>query len=730
MSLVRTFSRAFSGGEVTPELFGLIDDSVYQRGLKQARNFITRPHGPAETRPGTQYVRTAGAPSTAVWLIPFEYAANQNVVLEVGDLYMRFHADGGTLLAPAATAWSNATAYTVGNLASRLGVTYYCKAPNTNQQPPNATYWHPQPASGEYEIPTPYAAGDLSTIKTDQSNDVLTLTHPSYAVRELRRYGATDWRLELVAFATSLAAPGSVAAIATSTGGTLVDCTYVVTALSEDGTEESLASASATCSNNLQAVGAYNTITWAAVTGASRYNVYAESNGLFGYIGQTEALTFKDDNITPDVAVTPPEAYDPFTSAGNYPATVGYIDQRRAFAGTNNQPQQIWATRSGTEKNLTFSIPTRDDDSLSFRIAARANNAIRHMIALDDLVLLTAAAAWKVGSVDGGALTTLNVRARPQSYVGASHAPPVVAGGDILYSAEKGAHYMRLAYEDNTSRLRATDLSRRAPHLFDGYRIADADMAESPYPTVWLVRNDGKMLGLTYDFDNQVVAWHTHDTDGEFESVAVVPEDGEDAVYVVVRRTVDGSSTRYIERLASRRFDADEDAFCVDAGVTYSGAAATTITGLDHLEGKTVSIVSGGAVRPRAVVTGGAVTLDQMTEAGAKTHIGLPYTCRAETLPMAFDVPGFGLGRPKNINQVWLRVYRSGGVFVGPAFDMLTEAKIRTSEPYGSPPTLLTGVIDLTLENAWQDDGIVCIEQSDPLPLTLVSLSAEASIGG
>jgi hypothetical protein len=284
-----------------------------------------------------------------------------------------------------------------------------------------------------------------------------------------------------------------------------------------------------------------------------------------------------------------------------------------------------------------------------------------------------------------------------------------------------------MAYAFQSNGYVTGDLSLRAPHLFDGYQIVDMAYAKAPYPIVWAVSSSGKLLGVTYIPEQQIGAWHQHDTDGTFESCTVVAEGQEDRLYLVVNRTINGSTKRYIECLHTRVFANQQDAFFVDCGLTYSGSPATTISGLSHLEGKTVSILGDGAVMPQQPVSGGQITLPQ---AVSVAQIGLPITADAQTLPVAVDIPGFGQGRPKNVDAVWLRVYRSGGIKAGPDADNLTEVKQRTNEPYGSPPALKTDELKLVVSPSWGNSGQIWIQQADPLPLTIASMSLEISIGG
>jgi|688.fasta_scaffold08511_5 hypothetical protein len=726
MTNVRTLSRSFGGGEVTPEFFGRLDDSKYQTGLALCRNFLILPHGPAANRPGTTFVREVKDSTKRTTLINFTYSTTQTFAIEMGAGWFRFHTNGATLLAGSPTAWSSVTAYVLGDLVSYLGVNYYCVLAHTNQTPPNATYWYAM-TGALYEIPNPYVEADLFDIHFVQSADVVTIVHPNYAVRELRRLGAANWQLVATSFVSILAAPTGVTATPTGAGAT--SYSYKVAAVDNTGLEESLSSAAATCTNNLLTTGNYNTIGFAAVSGAIRYNVYKQSNGLYGYIGQTDALTFRDDNITADLSKTPPIANNPFNAAGDYPGAVSYFEQRRTFGGTINKPSNMWMTRSGTESNLANAIPTNDSDAINFKVFAREANTIRHIVPVQSLILLTSSAEWRVTSVNSDAITPTSISVRPMSYIGANNVQPVIVNNNIIYAAARGGHWRELAYTSSamgSSGYVSSDISLRAPHLFDGYDITAQAFAKAPTPIVWGVSSSGKLLGLTYVPEQQIGAVHQHDTDGVFEAVTVVAEGAEDAVYVIVKRTINGSVKRYVERFASRRFASPADSFFVDCGGTYNGVPATTISGLTWLEGKTVNILADGAVHPQRVVTGGAITLDQ---AASKVQIGLPITADLKLLPLSFETEAYGQGRQKNVNKIWLRVNESSGISAGPAFDRLVPAKLRTTELYGTPVGLQTREIPIVLSPAWGDSGTVCVRQEDPLPLTIVSMTLEVAIG-
>ena len=774
MPNTRVLQRSFAGGEMSPEMYGRIDDVKYQTGAAKMRNFIAAPQGPIENRPGFMLVREVKDSSKRVRIIPFTYSTTQTMVIELGAGYFRFHTQGATLF----------------------------------------------DGGSPYEVVNPYAEDELFDIHYVQSADVLTLVHPNHAPRELRRLGATNWVLSTINFNAPIASPTGVTATryipasASINADTYETFKYVVTAIAADEIGESSPSAVASVTNNIFVTGATNTISWTAVAGAIRYYVYKEQGGVYGYIGNTTGTSVVDNNIGPDFSLTPPNYDNEFTSAGNYPGAVSYFEQRRCFAGTINDPQKIWMTKSGTESNLSYGLPIRDDDRIEFRVAAREANTIRHIAPLNELILLTGSAEWRVTSVNTDAITPTSISVRPQSYVGASNVQPVIVNNTMLYSASRGGHLRELGYNWQANGFVTSDLSLRSAHLFDSKEIVDLAYAKAPTPLLWAVSSNGVLIGMTYVPEQQIGAVHWHDTDGQFESVTVVAEGIEDVLYVVTKREINGNQVRFVERMQTREITELRNCFFVDCGSTYNGrnTSATTVTisggttwgpsdtltitsstpifthpgtsdvgdaivlccqagfdfrlrilstssttvataqvdntlpaelrntatdvwsfarnvisGLSYLEGKTVSILTDGAVHPQRVVTGGQITLDR---AGSLVHVGLPYESDLQTLPVAMQIDGFGQGRYKNVNHAWLRVFQSSGIFIGPDETKLVEAKQRSIEPYGSPPALKSEEIRIMLTPSWADSGQVYVRQRDPLPLTIVGMTLEVAIGG
>lgn len=766
---------SFSAGEMSPATFARVDLARYYTGLRTCRNFVVLPEGGVQNRSGTQMVVEVKNSAAFTRLIPFQFSTQQTYILEFGNLYIRFISNGGQV--------------TSGGAA--------------------------------YEIASPYTTADLPDLQFTQSADVLTIVHPSYAPRELKRLGATSWTLTAISFQPNISAPASLTATARTGGsGTVTNYGYRVTAVSSfaSGSVESWPSNTATVDSFDNVPGA--TLSWAAATGADHYNVYKnKSSGVFGYIGQSSGTTFSDINITPDTTKTVPIGYNPFDGA-NYPSTVGYFQQRMVFAASVANPQTIWMSRTSDFHNFGYSDPSRDDDGIEITLASREVNQIRHLVSLRELLALTSGAEWSItGSADSG-VTPDSISAIPQSYVGTNSVLPAVYGNTALYVQARGGKLATLAYNYVADGFVAQDVSVLSSHLMRGYTLTDMAFTLAPNGVVWIVRNDGGLLGFTFLADQQVYAWHRHDTDGAFESVASVPEGDEDVLYAIVRRNINGVTRRYIERMASRQLTkyasgdyAYDRAFFVDCGLTYDGRqagtatltggtdwkspnpltlstsasvftsamvgrsvvlygggdgtdigdiltaqitaystgtsvtvtpntivpaslqgvpatrwglAATTISGLGHLEGKTVSILADGNVLPQAVVTGGAVIVDPVLVA----HIGLPITADFETLDLTMQNNQPFLGNKKRINEVTVLCQESRGIFAGEDADSLYEFKQRATENYGEPIALLTGRAEIPVRCSWNDNGRVFIRQTDPLPLTILGVMPNVQAGG
>ncbi len=414
-------------------------------------------------------------------------------------------------------------------------------------------------------------------------------------------------------------------------------------------------------------------------------------------------------------------------AGGDYPGAVTYYQQRRVFAGSYDRPQFVWMTRPGTESDMSNTLPSQDDNCIAVRVSVAETSRIRHVVPLSSLMVLTASAEIRVTSANDDVLTPTSIGFAPQTYYGAASPQPLLAGRNAIFASQRGGHVRALGYSYNKGGYDSDDLSIRAAHLFENKTVVSMALAKTPQPIVWCVTSDGVLLGCTFLADQNVIAWHKHTTvNGVFESVACVAEGDEDIVYCVVRRLVNGKVVRYLERMHERRFTSLEDCFFADSGVEYDGAYATEIGGLSHIEGQEVAILADGKVLPNQTVEGGKITLD---DAAHHVIVGLPITASLETLPVILQDKegGMGRGKMKNICNVFVRVYQSSGIEMGPSEDQMREYSHREREAYGTPPNVISREVGVLVPPEWSDGGQMYIRQKYPLPLTICALTGEVA---
>jgi hypothetical protein len=268
-------------------------------------------------------------------------------------------------------------------------------------------------------------------------------------------------------------------------------------------------------------------------------------------------------------------AFSAWGSEQGYPGTTIYHQQRQVFGGSMARPQTIWESRSGAAyRDFGQDNPMLADDALTFDLNARRVNEIRHFVAMRDLVALTSEGAWMIQKDQDSLIPVCNFQGRG----GASHLPPLGVGSRTLFVQEKGGAVRSLGYFFESDSYEGKDLTITANHLLQNRTIVDWCFQEYPFATAWIVLDNGQLLGLTYMPEQDVVAWHRHDSiNGAFESVCAVSEEDEDAVYCVVRRTINGVTKRYVEKLASRFLEDPLDLVFVDSSLTYDGRTSATI---------------------------------------------------------------------------------------------------------------------------------------------------------
>lgn len=289
-------------------------------------------------------------------------------------------------------------------------------------------------------------------------------------------------------------------------------------------------------------------------------------------------------------------AFGAWGGAQGWPTCSGYFQQRHVFAGSTLEPQTVWASRTGDFYDFSTSNPIEDDDSLTWTIASSKMDGINNLLPMDKLVLFTLGGNWVTIGGQNEVLTPGNINTKLQNYYGSATLPPLGIGNTALYYGRNGT-IRDMAYDFASDTYTGNDLTLRANHLFLTHTLLEWDFQQVPFPCVWAVRDDGVLLSMSYLREERVMGWAPHTLSGEVESVAVINECGEDHVYVVVKRTINGGTKRYIECLYGRVEDNLECCF-VDSALRYDGRNVTsgvtmTATGT-YTQGGSVTVVCAG----------------------------------------------------------------------------------------------------------------------------------------
>jgi len=730
----------FTGGELSPRLDGRNDLAKYSSGCKTLQNMVVYPHGSSARRPGTSFVAEVKTSSAKTRLIPFEFSTTQTYILEFGNQYIRFYKDSGAILEANKTITGitqanpgvvtssshgfangdtvvisgvvgmtqvNGKRFKVANVATNTFELQDIDGNNVNTSSYTA-YSSGGIANRVYTLTTTYLTADLFQIKYAQSADVMYLCHPDYSVKKLSRTGHTSWTITEVDF---------------TNGPYLDDNTSTVT-----------------FSTSSHTVGSGITLTASAATFVStdvgRLVRFRDGYGEITAFTSTTEVTI---TIIVDVGSTSSStdwALGAFSDTTGYPSCVSFYEQRLVFAGTEAQPQTLYFSKSGDYENMDENRggTIADDDAIIYTIASNQVNAIRFLSATRTLIVGTVGGEF---SVSGGGtddpITPTNILIKKQSNHGCANTDAIPVGNVTLFLQRAKRKIRELAYNFDVDGYVAPDMTILAEHISEtGFN--EMSYQQEPNQIIWAVREDGQLAGLTYQREQQVVAWHRHIFGGSFstgnavcESVATIPtNDKEYQTWVIIKRTINGVTRRYVEYINQFDFtETDNTTFnFLDSQLAYSGSATTTITGLDHLEGQTVSVLANGSTHPDRTVTGGSITL---ARSSTKVKVGLPYTSILQTMRIdAGSQNGTSQAKTKRIYNITVRLYESIGVEVGPNLSNMETIPFRSSaQLMDTAIPVYTGDKEVEFRGNYETDGYIYVRQTQPLPLTVLSLYPE-----
>lgn len=426
-----------------------------------------------------------------------------------------------------------------------------------------------------------------------------------------------------------------------------------------------------------------------------------------------------------------------FSTLNNYPGAVAFHEERLWFAGTNAETQTLWGSKSGDYEN--FTIGANPDDALKYTISSDQVNSIRWMSAGKVLTVGTIGGEFNLSSNDNNdAITPDNVKISRETTHGSALLRPVRVSNAVIFVQRAKRKMREFTYNFEQDSFIGADLTILSEHIIRS-GVKDLAYQQEPNGNIWIVRNDGQLAVLTYQKDQQVFGWSRQILGGSYsggaavvESVGVIPDDNEDQVWLVVKRTINGSTKRYIEYLTEPFYGETEAekklAVQMDSSVTYNGAPVTTVAVYDHLIGQSVVILADGKVKPAQIVpANGKITL---TEAASIITIGLSYTPKVRTVNFEPGNPkGTSQGKIGRVSAVAIRFYQTLGGFAGYDADYMDEINFSPDGvTMNQSPAIFTGDRKIPFPKGHASELWVQYEQRQPLPVTILSMMPEYSI--
>jgi len=649
---------SFTAGEISPRLEGRINIEKYREGLSEMTNMVVMPHGGVTRRPGTEFLGEVKDSSVKTRLIPFQFKTSDTYILEFGDQMMRVYRNGLQVLDGSPKTITGITQANPGVLTSASH-----GFSNGDEVYVSGVGGMTELNGRNYLIAN--ATTNTFTLTDLFGNDIDTTSFTAFTSG-----GEAE---QIYEQATPYAAADIFALNYAQSADTMyiVHPSYDIRTLTRSGS-------------------ANWTFATASITGSP-----------------SPALSGTD----------------------NRPSVVTFFEQRLVFANSNNNPQTLWFSKNGDY--LNFTVGTADDDALIYTIASNQVNAIRYLSATRVLTVGTTGGEYVVTATSDGPVTPTTTLIRKYSNYGSATTQPVQVADVTLFLQRGNRKVREFRYigDVNASAYQAPDMTILAEHITVG-GLSQFAYQQEPDSVIWAVRDDGVLVGMTYRREEEVVAWHKHIIGGTFasgnavvESIATLPTDtGEDELYMIVKRTINGVTKRYVEVLKPFEFGGNATAaFFVDSGLAYSGSAVSSLSALYHLEGETVSVLANGATHPDATVSSGGIAL---TFAATSAAVGYGFSSSMQTMRLeSGSVDGTSQGKPKRIHGLTIRLYETVGIEIGNDEGEIDRIPFRDSSmAMDTAIPLFTGDKDIEFPGGYVDDDRLYVRQNQPLPMTVLAL--------
>lgn len=745
---------SFDAGELSPLLGARVDIAKYPNGCKVMENFIATVQGPAVRRGGKRYVSAIKDSSKQAWLLPFIVSDGIAYMLEFGDHYIRFYVDRGQLVNAGAPV-EIATPYALADLVTEDG-TFAIRAtqsadtmylfhgayPTQKLLRTTATTFELQPVTF---VGGPFATvNDNNSIRVQasgQSGDV-TLTANAdvfrasdvgtlFYVEQEQPTGIVPWAVHAESHVNDIRRVGDRTYRCTQIGLNAPQVTGQETPIHTEGRRWD--------GDGRDPDGdTYGSI---GVEWEYQHSGYATVL-ITGFVNARQVSATVTTNNPNDPCMIP----KPVVDSGTYKWA------RSLFNATDGFPQMgtFWRNRLCLMRDrwLAMSVSAdfevfktkdadqqTDDSAIVQQLNARQLNKLAWMLESDSLIIGMTGDEWVVGPANASQpVSATNLNAARRTSYGSKRIQPVQVGGTIMFVQKAGRKLRDFKYDFSSDNYASTDVTKLADHITRGRSgsnngIMSLCYQQEPHSIVWAARADGQLIGCTYDEEagrSDVYGWHRHpDVNGFVECVASMPapDGASDDLWLIVRRQINGETVRYVEYLNPTLQDDESgsEAFYVDSGITYRGAPTTAISGLGHLEGETVAVLTDGAVHPSRTVVAGSIALDWPASVA---HIGVPTKCRIQTMQLnAGAANGTAQGKTKRVANVVTRFSRSLGGAVGPSFDDSDLEQLNFRKPSNAMDNavpLFDGDMESNWRGGYEGQSWICYQNDQPLPVTLL----------
>lgn len=609
---------SFSSGELSPLFDGHVDLEEYPSGCRAVKNFITMIEGPALRRGGTRFAQEVKDSTDRGGFLRFTFNVEQAYVLEVGDQYMRFYTDHGIVM--------------------------------------NGT--------NPLELVTPWTAADLFDsagnfmLRAVQSGDVLYITHTggTYAARKLVRSGALSWSISALdqeggpfedvdpdETITVYASAATGVGIALTASSAIFNQNHVGTLflLEQNNSDDvpawepgkAISAGMERRVENRVYVSANAATTGTIVPSHTRGSAYDGSAGVqwtFRHAGygwaEITAVNSAGTVATATVLSRIPSeavasgnastrwAFGAWSADAGYPTHVTFFRERLTFA--RKTTRQVWFSVAGDFENFRSKDDGGEvvaDAAISIEITSDQADPIEWMAPTDQVLLVgTSGGEHAVHEITNSEpFGPGNVKADHNSSYGARNVRPVRVGDAVLFVQKSGRKLRDLAFTIEKEKFGSANLNVLASHLLPkGKAIVSMAYQQEPHSVIWALRSDGLLLGATLNANQKRFGWQRHQIGGSFgngdavvEAIEVIqnPDADADELWMIVKRTIDGTTVRYVEFMEQewgRESDIGE-AFYVDCGLTFDGAKNATLTpgiGANVVDTEDVTFTAGSGV--------------------------------------------------------------------------------------------------------------------------------------